>query len=94
MKDFSLLCTRCGLKDKSFNKNLIQKHALEAELDQGLKLKNARIGFKGELLNTKAKEAEKKDLTKVGYSAAFGLDRQARLDVRIEDSCELDKLRI
>ena len=23
VKDFSLLCTRCGLNDKSFNKNLI-----------------------------------------------------------------------
>ena len=73
---------------------MIQRHALEAEFDQNLKMKNARIGLKGELLNTKAKETENKDLAKVGYSVAFGLDKQARLDLRMEDNSPADKLKV
>ena len=73
---------------------MIQRHALEAEFDQNLKMKNARIGLKGELLNTKAKETENEDLAKVGYSVAFGLDKQARLDLRMEDNSPADKLKV
>ena len=45
-------------------------------------------------MNLKPKESPDKEQIKIGYNAAFGTDRLGRFDLKMEDTCVYDKLKV